>query len=121
MTAKGSGRLVLSEQGEKCTTCGLRRYESPFCSNGFHRDAESIIRELESTLARERESRKQAADKAFNAGIEAALNVTAYYADTRDHESVLGNWMESAARQIHERIRALSKPVQEPAERERGK
>jgi hypothetical protein len=82
-----------------------------------------LIDSLRDELARERESRKQAEDQAFNAGIEAALNVIAYYRDTRDQDytaSMVDAYY--AAKCIHERVVHLKKPIpQEPAERERGK
>jgi hypothetical protein len=61
-------------------------------------------------LQAERESRKQAEDKAFNAGWNAAI---------QDAENALreSGRPQGCIRTIH----GLSKPVQEPAERERGK
>jgi hypothetical protein len=68
--------------------------------------AMAAVNDLARKLLSERESRKQAEDKAFNAGIEAA-------ADWVKRMGMVG--------MSHKLTSALSKPVQEPAERERGK
>jgi hypothetical protein len=107
------------------------------------------LAECQKELARERESRKQAEeelerykhvhgineramakladaaeklreerDKAFNAGIEKAIEAVEIYRDRCGEDEPDE---EMAATVILRELRALSKPVQEPAERERGK
>jgi hypothetical protein len=86
-------------------------------------------------LARERESRKQAEDKAFNAGIEAAAKecdefVLAYSFWTPYPKGYVYSDAESKAAAVFakgrfevaaKKIRGLESIPQEPAERERGK
>jgi hypothetical protein len=79
---------------------------------------------LEVALARERESRKQAEDKAFNAGIEAAAKAAGSVYEEHLKRNPLVTQLstpQSVLDAAVRLVRALSKPVQEPAERERGK
>jgi hypothetical protein len=75
----------------------------------------------ESTLARERESRKQAEVEAFNAGWDAHEDATDGRIDFVLCRRPLSDAQKDAVRLVRDDIAALSKPVQEPAERERGK
>jgi hypothetical protein len=102
MSRSISGDWVKYEDHE----CALRTVREELAAMTEDRDLWRYDHEgdcpVQALLEAERESRKQAEVEAFNAGIEAA-------ADEIDNGE--GTWYA-------EKIRALSKPVQEPAERE---
>ncbi|HTF72614.1 MAG TPA: hypothetical protein VK638_59100 [Edaphobacter sp.] len=81
------------------------------------------FQQSETELQAEREARKQAEVEQFNAGVDAAAKAAMADLDeipgvlAAAHERCDFGISEGCARRILERIRRLSKPVKEPAER----